>query len=127
MCHLRSTGLLTMVGVLILLSHTTVVYADAHETSIHVEPMAGVALLGDPRADSTAPAVGLAGAAVRFTWSTRNWLAWEVEASGAVSGIGGYDAVASNGAPVTFSRRAIVAGLDGGATARFGVRYIPTF
>jgi len=99
--------------------------ADAYETSVHVEWSGGLVNLGDPTAGGTETAPALGGSA-RFTWATRDWLAWQVGARGVFTNAIDHERVMIDGRERDFSRGAIGLGLDGGAELRFGVRIIPT-
>lgn len=101
--------------------------ADAYEASIHLEAMAGVARLSDPLAPDQTAVAPVGGAGARFTWATRDWLAWEVEAYGLASGkVNARGVMAADGRSHDFARGATAVGADAGATLRLGVRFIPT-
>lgn len=100
--------------------------ADAYETSVGVQPAAGSATVADAADPDSATGVGAAGGSLRFTWATRDHLAWEVEAYGMMTGTIDHTGAEVGGSTRDFERRIVAGGLDAGATLRLGVRFIPT-
>lgn len=98
--------------------------ADAHETSVQVEAAGGLARVGDPAGgqDETAP---LGGGAVRFTWATRDWLAYELGGYGVATGSAGHAEVMFEGRAAELSRPVTAIGIEGGVTLRHGVTVVP--
>ena len=124
--HLRATG--AVVAVLASLVADRAAYADAKEASLHAHVIGGVARLGED--DAATPAtVALVGVGARFTYAFSHHLAWEaamaVETATAAS-YADHPNPAGTGFRGTLSRTTRLARLELGATARLGVRYIPT-
>lgn len=103
--------------------------ADRYEASLHAHAIGGAASAGDPAAARAAWTV-LGGAGVRASYARSN--RWQLDAQ--VSALAGGAAAFARGhftfdgepvdAPFAVSTR--LARLDLGATARFGVRIVPT-
>jgi hypothetical protein len=98
--------------------------ADAHETSVHVEIGGGVAQLGDPAGGSEENAL-TAGGAARFTWATRDWLAYEVTGYGMATGTARHTGLMFEGLDAEIDRYATAMGIEGGANLRWGVSVVP--
>ena len=112
---------------LLLAASAGTAHADADEASLGVHVIGGAARLGEDGAGSasTVPLVGIGG---RLTYAFHNAYAWEA----AVAFATGTNASYANfpdpaGGPAgALARTTRLARLELGATARFGVRYIPT-
>lgn len=100
--------------------------ADAYETSVSVQPAAGAATVADAGDPDVASGQTAIGGSFRFTWATRDHLAWEVEAYGMMTGTLDHTGAEVGGSLRDFKRRMVAGGLDAGATLRLGVRFIPT-
>jgi hypothetical protein len=122
----------TRLALAIVAALATEARADQDEASYHLQLVGGVARLGDDAAVDDAVAVTpLGGVAGRVSYATRDWLQYDAAATIAASGAAGFamghftppDAPDASG---PFSVSAQLARVDVGATARLGVRWIPT-
>lgn len=102
------------------------VAADAYETSVSVQPSAGAATVADAADPDASSRLSTAGGSLRFTWATRDWLAWEVESYGLATGSIEHTDTDVGGSVRDFRRRVVAGGLDAGGTLRLGARFIPT-
>lgn len=100
--------------------------ADAYETSVGVQAALGAATVADAADPDSSTGVGAAGGSLRFTWATRDHLAWEVEAYGLATGSIEHTEALVDGSARDFRRRIVAGGIDAGPTLRLGVRFIPT-
>jgi len=113
-----------------LIAAPAVARGDADEASIDGEASGGLVQLRDPAAPGAFASAGFIGAGLRFTWGgSHNWLAWQADSyAGAVSAS---EQMTADAVPLRFRRGAVVAGLDAGATLRFGEPFgyavVPTF
>lgn len=107
-------------------------HGDDDEASLHVHLVGGMARLGDDdSADgkaTTAPLVGVAG---RFGLATSDWFQYDAALTLATTGAASFELgmFEPPGAPPVagpFTLSSQLARLDVGATARLGVRFIPT-
>ncbi len=111
----------------------SVARADEDEASLHVQLVGGLARIADDNAtpEGTIATAPLAGLTARFGFATSDWFQWDAAATVAGTTAASFDAghfeppdVPAVDGPFTIA--AHLARVDAGATARFGVRYIPT-
>jgi len=102
-----------------------VAWADAHEASLSLQAAGAAVHLEDPDIPGGAD-VTAAGASVRFTWASRDWLAWQLGGYGLTTTSASYSDVMIAGAASDTARGTTLAGVEAGATLRLGARFIPT-
>lgn len=122
------TRRVTLIVSLAVMAAAGTARADADEASLDAEAIGGVARLHDELADATSsgPLVGIG---ARFSFARSNLVQWEARASfvTASAAYAGQE-VTVGGVPRRgdLARRTSALRLVGGATARFGVRFVPT-
>ena len=100
---------------------------DAEEASVHGETMAGLALAGDPLADDETDTIAVGGIGARLSYATSDWFAYEAKLGLWQSGPANFAAVDSGANHGDLERKSRLYRASAGATARLGVRFIPTF
>lgn len=118
---MRGAAIITLVAAL---AAPATAAADADETSVHLELGGGLATVGDP-AGGTTETTPTAGGAARFTLARVDWLAYEVTGYGLATGTARHTDLMFEGLDAEIERRVTALGVEGGASLRLGVRWIP--